>query len=186
MLVESRIVVHVSLFRHTPVSQHQSCGMAAQDDITTFSGFGSWMSTFTPESSQKTHHVSELEASYPISKVNTPVELAADNYPAPYDPSNHHYIPVPAPVPMPTPSPVPPPVDNRRDVPLVRPLEKYDPVIQDKPDPITRVQVNGLQKAGQRGNFQDAISTSTYSFLDDINSKLASIGMSRLPRFCIR
>lgn len=142
--------------------------MANRDeDITTFAGFESWMSTVMPYSSQQPaiHELPVYQGAVFELEADRPVELPA-----------HHYAPGPIPIPAPTPAPTlvpnPPPVAT-----IVNKLGvNQEPLFEEIPDPISTIEVHGLQKVCRKGIFTETLSISTYSFLSDISSKLQSLG----------
>ncbi|KAF1847177.1 uncharacterized protein K460DRAFT_54640 [Cucurbitaria berberidis CBS 394.84] len=201
-----------------------------EDELTTFSGFGSWMSTFTPQpapgydgydqrnnhqqhniheldnhyhdyheldagsatNAQRKHHLSELPdhhrvpPRYPPQPVPAPTPPPA---PLPYPIYNPTPAPAPLPYPIynpePSPAPLPYPIYNPspepRPLPVVnkrKDLEAKKIVIVDVPDPLSRVEVRGLQKAGQKGTFTEVVSLSSFGFLGDIAEKLRACGKS--------
>ncbi|CAO2655397.1 Nn.00g104610.m01.CDS01 [Neocucurbitaria sp. VM-36] len=188
------------------------------DDVTTFSGFGSWMSTFTPQpapqddvdnytNTHQQYNVHELDNHYhdyhemdagkaTAEHKNHHIAELPDHHrvPQPYPPQPYppqpNRGPLPYPVypvyPEPVPAPLPYPIDGPKPKPRLpvvnkkKDLETKEVVFLDVPDPVCRVEVQGLVKAGQKGMFTEVVTLSSYGFLDDIAEKLRSFGY-RIP-----
>ncbi|KAF2681825.1 hypothetical protein K458DRAFT_74301 [Lentithecium fluviatile CBS 122367] len=150
--------------------------MSATQDITSFSGFGSWMSSFTPQESDDRKEAEELDGTrpepdhsvfvheLPADYAHDPKELDANANPV--DVKAPYPQPIPPPAPQPRPRPQPSPVPPHRKRVSVQRL----PVYQEMPDPISTIQVHGLQKVGASGRFTDTIRISRYGHLFDINT----------------
>ena len=152
--------------------------MSAHEDITTHSGFGSWMSTFTPADTDRqgdtigvetTRPVEELPAyvhELPANNVQTAVEL--DSTPV-HIPAPRPQL-IPQPVRPPQPHPMPVPVRRKRD------SELHPPMYQPMKDSIRTVQVHGLEKIGASGKFTETVQVSHYGTLAHLNTAIRRLG----------
>lgn len=145
---------------------------------------------------QHHHHVAELPVTQ-WEKPNPYPEPRKIPVPTPEPPK----ITIPTPVPHPGPiyddgpevvvhkqyippyDPTPQPVYRPKPLPPVepRPVKRKPPepqkiVIREVPDPITRIEVRGLQKTGQKGVFTEILNLSAYSFLDDVAREVTKLG----------
>jgi hypothetical protein len=146
------------------------------EDIATFSGFGGWMSTFRPHSSEDDHEkadIHELNAGpiTPQGGLQYYDHRLDTNRPMVELPTNEDSWSTPVPFPLaPVPKPEPSNFDENKE------LEKQIPVFQQMPDPKSRIRVHGLQKVGQKEMSMEVVWLSAYSFLSDISRKLESLG----------
>jgi hypothetical protein len=147
--------------------------MSSDENVTTFSGFGSWMSTLTPATGTQSSVIHELPAEIPQ---------------RPH--VNHHIAELPAGVidtrlppppnllPLPGPRPEPP---KRKDADrnLFAPdCEIGEPVAQ--PEPVAKLVLKGLQKLNTTGFFEDVIHLSLFCSLSQVNEILVKKGKSLL------
>jgi hypothetical protein len=140
--------------------------MGTTNDITTFAGFGSWISTFTPEPNRSVH---ELD---PEPKKNFPD--------SPTTVVNGELIDI---------AELPSNEEVKRDSQKTLPHPDLKPVVKPlfKPmqEPQIKIEVHNLQRLGQKKSSTDIIHVSAYSFLQDIATQLKSRGMFSLDLFLV-
>jgi hypothetical protein len=144
----------------------------SNDPVTTFSGFGSWMSTLAPSSAHETEQAHEM----PVDNA----QVYHNNYqaielPAEVDGFSH----VPAPKPAPAPDPSPPPVnydyyDEYDDQTVESAYVQNKPIVQ--PDPLVSLIVKGLQRPNMDNLFEETVQVPLFCSLYHISDALIKKG----------
>lgn len=144
--------------------------MSNDDNVTTFSGFGSWMSTLSPSSEHEIQQVHELPVdSSPIHYNNHQAfELSAE-----VDGSGH------PPAPIQAPNPPPPPVEydyyDEYDDPAISSVYGQNEPLPS-PDPLISLVVKGLQKPNTVNFFEERVTVPLFCSLHHISDALIKKG----------
>jgi hypothetical protein len=151
--------------------------MSNEENVTTFSGFGSWMSTLTPASNTQASVIHELPASctpYPYENHHFAELPAGDTAKLPDRGTHTYYHPPPNPLSYPEPQPQPPKRKDTDTNPFVSDLEVVEPTA--KPEPVAKLILKGLQKPNIAGFFEEVVELSVFCSLSQINEILVTTG----------
>jgi hypothetical protein len=159
------------------MGSHEAHQSEPLQDITSFSGFGSWMASFTPAGEPNDIHEADShdlprpidnENLYELGSGQGPVELSAgDIIPAPTPIPSPHPVPVPIPAPLPIRKPVPAP--SPKPVPA-------PPPTSETPEPNVRLTIRGLKRPNVKGIFECYLDVYASSSLSAINKSLFEQG----------